>query len=397
VSRKGVPLNKKRLPQAVIALGFTSFFTDVGSEMIFPLLPVFVASLGAAPAFLGLVEGVAEATSSFLKLASGYAGDRAGAKKPMVLFGYSIAALVRPLMGFALAPWHVLAVRVTDRVGKGIRTSPRDALISNSVPSEEAGRAFGFHRAMDHAGAVVGPLVATALLSLGWDLRSVFWLALVPGVLSLFCVMTVREVVAVPEAAPQPVTESVTSVASPLSSSYRRYLAILALFCLGSSSDAFLLLRASEVGVSVTLLPLLWTLFHISKVISSALGGGWSDRYARVNVILAGWGIYAVTYLGFGLASEPWQVWLLFVIYGTHYGLTEPAEKALVKDLAPANAQGKAFGMYNFVIGICAIPAGLLTGFLWQGFGPLVALGVGSFIATLSSLALWRWRDSDWV
>lgn len=390
MSGKLVPQTKTRLPAAVVALGFTSFFTDVGSEMIFPLLPVFVASLGAAPAFLGLVEGVAEATSSFLKLASGYVGDRPGAKKPLVLFGYTIAALVRPVMGFAVAPWHVLAVRVTDRIGKGIRTSPRDALLANSVRSEEAGRAFGFHRAMDHAGAVVGPLVATALLSLGWELRSVFFLALVPGALSLVCVLMVRE----PVIAPVVISEPETSVAPPLSRAYRRYLAIVALFCLGCSSDAFLLLRASEVGVSVVMLPLLWTLFHISKVISSTLGGAWSDRYARVNVILVGWGIYAVTYLGFGLASEPWQVWLLFVIYGTHYGLTEPAEKALVKDLAPANAQGRAFGMYNFVIGISAIPAGLLTGFLWQGFGPAVALGVGAFIATVSSVALWLWRDA---
>lgn len=391
MSGQFVPQTRTRLPPAVIALGFTSFFTDVGSEMIFPLLPVFVASLGAAPAFLGLVEGVAEATSSFLKLASGYAGDRVGAKKPLVLFGYTIAAVVRPLMAVATAPWHVLAVRVTDRIGKGIRTSPRDALLANSVRSEEAGRAFGFHRAMDHAGAVVGPLIATALLSLGWELRSVFWLALVPGALSLVCVTMVREPAVVAAVAP---ASSVAAVVSPLSPSYRRYLAILALFCLGSSSDAFLLLRASEVGVSIAMLPLLWTLFHVSKVISSALGGRWSDRYARVNVILAGWGIYAVTYLGFGLASEPWQVWMLFVIYGTYYGLTEPAEKALVKDLAPVNAQGRAFGMYNFVIGVCAIPAGLLTGFLWQTFGPSVALGVGSLIATVSSLALWLWHDA---
>ncbi len=384
----------RKLPAAVIALGVTSFFSDVGSEMIFPLLPVFVASLGASPAFLGLVEGLADATSSVLKLASGYVADRARTKKPLkplVLLGYGVAAVVRPLVALATAPWHVLAVRVTDRIGKGIRTSPRDVLIANAVPAAESGRAFGFHRAMDHAGAVVGPLVATALLALGCPLRWVFALAVVPGVLSTLMVATVREE-AVPTDASATREAAHAAIPSRLPVALRSYLAILALFSLGNSSDAFLLLRARDLGVPIALLPLLWTAFHLSKVISSYFGGDLSDRVARPRLIVLGWGVYAATYLAFGIANSAWQVWLLFVVYGAYYGLTEPVEKALVRDLAPEEVRGRAYGFYNFVIGATAVPAGLLTGFLWQAVSPRAALTTGAGIAAASSFALMAWQ-----
>jgi len=383
---------RRKLPSAVIALGITSFFTDVGSEMIFPLLPVFVASLGAAPMFLGLVEGIADATSSLIKLASGYVADRSRAKKPLVLFGYGMTALVRPLVALATAPWHVLAIRVTDRVGKGIRAAPRDVLIANSVSKEESGRAFGFHRAMDHAGAVVGPVIATILLSLGWELRSVFWVALVPGLLSVVAVLTVREPPAHPEDAlgEQPVNGAPRA----LPGSLRSYLGILVLFSLGNSSDAFLLLRARELGVPVVSIPLLWTVFHVAKLVSSYLGGSWSDRIARPKLIVSGWIVYAVTYLAFGVASQSWHAWALFIVYGTYYGLTEPAEKALVKDLTPTALRGRAYGFYNFIIGVSAVPAGLLTGWLWQTWSPRVALTVGASIAAASSVALVVWGSA---
>jgi MFS family permease len=381
------PSRPARLPAAVIALGFTSFFTDVGSEMIFPLLPAFVASLGAAPAFLGLVEGLADATSSLLKLASGYVSERRR-KKGIVLLGYGLAGAVRPLVALATAPWHVLAVRVTDRVGKGIRSAPRDALIANAVEQGQAGRAFGFHTAMDHAGAVVGPLVATALLSLGWGIRAVFWFAAVPGVLALLALLTVRE-----PATPVPDVEPVRLApgAGALPKSLRHYLLIVALFSLGNSSDAFLLLRAKELGVPVVSIPLLWSLFHVVKVLSARFGGIWSDRVPRSKLIIAGWSVFAVTYLAFGLASQAWHVWALFVAYGSYYGLTEPAEKALLRDLAPASARGRAYGFYNFVIGASALPAGLLMGWLWQTWSPLVALGTGASLALASALALLLW------
>lgn len=379
-TRPGPP----RLPAAIIALGFTSLFTDIGTEMIFPLLPAFVASLGAAPAFLGLVEGLADATSSLLKLASGYVAE-GRSKKRIVLLGYGLASAVRPLVALATAPWHVLAVRVTDRVGKGIRTSPRDALIADSIPKEQAGRAFGFHSAMDHAGAVIGPLLATGLLALGWQVRSVFWFALVPGILAMLAVLTVRE----PK--PSAIAARAPGEARPaLPSSLRRYFGILALFSLGNSSDAFLLLRAKDLGVPVVAIPALWALFNSSKVLSARYGGVWSDKIARAKLIVSGWAVYALTYLAFGLARHAWQVWLLFVVYGLYYGLTEPAEKALVRDLAPAAARGRAYGVYNFIIGVSAVPAGLLTGWLWQTYSPFVALATGSALGLAAALALAR-------
>jgi MFS family permease len=384
-------MTRRRLPPAVIALGLTSFFADVGSEMIFPLLPVFISSLGASAAFLGLVEGLADATSSLLKLASGYVADHVSKRKPLVVLGYGIAALVRPLVALATAPWHVLAVRVTDRVGKGMRSAPRDVLIANSVGKEETGRAFGFHRAMDHAGAVVGPLIATTLLGLGWPLRTVFWFALVPGLLSVVAVLTVRE---------PKVEASASSAVHPpagprrLPGLLRMYLAILALFSIGNSTDAFLLLRARDIGVPVAALPLLWTVFHVSKLVSSYLGGDWSDRIPRPKLIVSGWIVYAITYLAFGAASEAWHGWALFIVYGIYYGLTEPAEKALVKDLAPTELRGRAYGSYNFIVGISAIPAGVLTGWLWQTWSPTVALSTGAAIAGASSVALIVWSSS---
>lgn len=387
-SSEPTPL-RRRLPSAVIALGVTSFFADVGSEMIFPLLPVFVASLGASTAFLGLVEGAAEATSSMLKLASGYVADHTRRKKPLVLFGYGVAALARPLVALAIAPWHVLAVRLTDRVGKGIRAAPRDVLIAGSVSHGETGRAFGFHRAMDHAGAVVGPLVATALLGLGWPLRSVFWAALVPGVLSVIAVATVRE----------PHVEAIAHHERPsaeprrLPGSLRGYLAIVLLFSLGNSSDAFLLLRAKDLGVPLASIPLLWAVFHVAKLVSSYLGGGWSDRIARPKLIVAGWMVYAATYLAFGVATQPWHAWVLFIVYGIYYGLTEPAEKALVKTLAPAAVRGRAYGFYSFIVGVSAVPAGVLTGWLWQTWSPFVALAAGAGIAAAASVALIVWSS----
>lgn len=377
------PPPTSRLPGAIIALGFTSLFTDIGTEMIFPLLPAFVASLGAAPAFLGLVEGLADATSSLLKLASGYLAE-GRRKKRLVLLGYGIASAVRPLVALAVAPWHVLAVRVTDRVGKGIRTTPRDALIADSVPQEQVGRAFGFHSAMDHAGAVLGPLLATGLLALGWQVRSVFWFAFVPGLLAMLALLTVRE----PKAVVAPRSAGPAAKAPPLPASLRRYFGILALFSLGNSSDAFLLLRAKDLGVKVVSIPLLWAVFNGVKVLSARYGGAWSDRMQRSKLIVIGWAVYAVTYLAFGVARDAWQAWALFCIYGVYYGLTEPAEKAMVRDLAPAAARGRAYGFYNFIIGVSAIPAGLLTGWLWQTWSPKVALGSGAVIALAASAAL---------
>lgn len=383
-----------RLPTAVIALGLTSLFTDVGTEMIFPLLPLFLAGLGASTTFIGLIEGLADATASFLKLGSGVLADRMPRKKPLVWAGYGLATLSRPLVALATTPIQVLLVRVTDRVGKGIRTSPRDALIAAAAPAGQVGRAFGFHSAMDHAGAMLGPLLASALLALGVSMRSVFAFAIVPGLLALVCLFFAPEPASptrVPPTAVAKAGEGATSAAK-LPRSLVVYLSILFLFSLGNSSDAFLLLRARELGVEVSAIPLLWTALNATKLAGAYLGGSWSDRVPRVRLIVVGWLVYAATYLAFGLAQRAWHAWAIFLVYGLYHGLTEPAEKALVRDLAPEHARGRAYGAYHFVIGIAAVPAGVLTGFVWQRFGAASALTMGSAFALASSLALLFWH-----
>ncbi|MBC7173912.1 MAG: MFS transporter, partial [Polyangiaceae bacterium] len=294
--------------------------------------------------------------------------------------------LARPLAGIAVVPVHILAVRVVDRVGKGIRSSPRDALIAASVPATEAGRAFGLQRALDHAGAVIGPLVAAVLIKAGFEMREVFLLAAIPAGLAVLSLAFVREDAREPAPARKP------SAAVPLSPRLRRYLAIVFLFSLGNSTDAFLLLRARSIGVSEAALPLLWAVLHVSKVLSAYVGGGAADRMARPRLIALGWVVYGLAYIGLGFASTEWHAFALFAFYGTYYGLTEPAEKALVGELAPEGGRGRAFGAYNFLVGVSAIPAGLLTGIIWQRVSPLAALSVGAAIAAVAMVLLLDWE-----
>jgi MFS family permease len=379
-----------RLPGSVIALGFASLFGDVASEMIFPLLPVFVPTLGGGAAFLGLVEGVADAVSAFLKLATGWLSDRTGRQKPFVLAGYALAGVVRPLMGLAQAPWHVLAIRSTDRVGKGERTTPRDALIAAHVTPETSGRAFGFHRSMDHLGAVLGPLAATGLLALGLSMRTVFLAAVVPGLLAVVAVLFAKEADAAPTRG-----ESPTSGRGRLPRRLVGFYVILAAFSVVNASDVFLLLRAKEMGVGTTWLPVLWAVHHVSKSACTYVGGTLSDRIPRATMIAAGWGVYAVLFVAFAFAEAGWQVWALFALMGVYFGLTEPVEKALVRDLAPASMRGRAFGLYNFVLGACAVPAGLLMGHLWETYSSFVALATGSAVAAASAVALIVWSRAS--
>lgn len=385
-----VPTLPSRLPTTILLLGLTSFFADVGSEMIFPLLPVFmVGTLGATPAFLGLVEGLADATASVLKLVMGYVVERIQHRTRPVIVGYALAGAARPIIALAFLPWHVLGARVLDRVGKGIRATPRDVLIASAAPAGQIGRAFGFHRAMDHAGAVVGPLVATGLLLAGMNLRTVFLCATVPSVLAIAAVCFVREPAHTP---PSRATSAVEASKRPLSPELKKFLGVVGLASLGNSSDAFLLLRAKDLGVPVAALPMLWTVLHVSKLVSSYVGGRWADRFPRPRLICAGWAIYALTYAAFGLASEAWHAWALMIVYGTYYGLTEPAEKALVRELSEEHERGRAFGFYHFISGASAIPAGLLTGWLWQARSPATALLVGASIALVAAAALWHWN-----
>lgn len=376
---------RRPLPRDVRALGLVSLFNDASSEMIFPLLPAFVTGvLRAGPAFLGLLEGLAESLSALLKLLAGRLSDRLGRRKPLVLAGYTLASGARPWVALAAAPWHVLAVRLADRVGKGLRSAPRDALLAAVAPPEERGRAFGFHRAMDHAGAMLGPLLASGVMALTGDLRLTFALAAVPAVVAvLVLALGVRE--------PEPVPRAEAAALEPpppVGAPVRAYLAVLTVFTLGNSSDVFLLLRAQEAGLSLAALPLLWSWHHAVKAATSTHGGALSDRVGRRRTILLGWAVYALTYAGFASLSQTWHVWALFGVYGLFHALTEGAEKALLADLAPAAARGTAFGAYHALTGAALLPASLVTGWLWQSHGAAAALGLGAALAGLAALGL---------
>jgi len=386
-----MPANPKRIlgfPRNVFALGWTSFLNDAASEMIYPLLPVFLTTtLGAGAAFLGLIEGIAESMASLVKLFSGWLSDRIGTRKGLVLFGYGLAAVARPLIAVSHAAWQVLLIRAGDRAGKGVRGSPRDALVAASCEENERGKAFGFQRSMDHAGAIVGPLLASLVLFLiPGNYRLMFALASIPGILTLpLIALSVREV----KPASSPAPKAVKLTLSPFSRKFKVYLAVLVLFTLGNSSDAFLLLRAKTLGVGVALLPILWIVLHFVKMLTSVPGGVLSDKLGRKGVIVAGWLIYALVYLGFGMAGKSWQVWALFAVYGLFFGLTEGVEKAFVADLVPEALRGTAYGLYNFAIGIAALPASLILGLIWQTTrSALLAFGLGGALAFLASLLL---------
>jgi MFS family permease len=374
----------------VLWLSVASFLNDAASEMIYPLLPLFlVGTLGAGAALVGLIEGAAESASSLLKLASGWLADRTGRRKPLTLAGYGIASLARPLIGLVTVAWHVLAIRLTDRVGKGLRTAPRDALLAESVPEDRRGAAFGLHRAADHSGAVVGPLLASALLlAFPGDLRTVFAFAIIPGLLTVAVVAwKVRETApdARPAAAaPSPPLPRMRGLGPVLP----RYLAVLVVFTLGNASDAFLLLRAGDAGVPVAMIPLLWGALHVSKAGWSVWGGRWSDRVGARRAIIAGWLVYAAVYAGFAFVDSAWQVWALFLVYGLFFGLTEGPEKALVARLAPPGLRGSAFGAYHAAIGLAALPASIVFGLVWQAFGPEAAFAMGASLAFAAALLL---------
>jgi MFS family permease len=380
---------RPRLGRNVLALAAVSFLTDVSSEMIYPLLPVFLtAVLGANASFIGAIEGAAETTAALLKLASGWWSDRVRKRKPLVVLGYGIASCMRPLVAVAQSATQVLVIRVSDRVGKGIRNAPRDALIADSVDPSIRGRAFGFHRAADHAGGVVGPLIAFAVLT--WhlaELRTVFWLAAIPGLLSLLVVIVaVREIPRPPEA---PATAG-PDLTVPLGARYWRVLVVIFLFTLGNSTDAFLLLRAHQLGVPVALAPVLWAALHVVKSASSTPGGALSDRIGRAATLVAGWLLYAAVYLGFARATTAWQAWALFGVYGIFFGLTEGSERALIADLVGPTRRGTAFGWYNLAIGLGALPASVLFGYVWDhaGAGAAFVMGAGFALAAAVALAL---------
>ncbi len=388
---KSTPSGWRRgLTRNVVVLGFVSLLNDGASEMIYPLLPVFLtAVLGAGPAALGIIEGIAEATASLLKLYSGYLSDRVKRRKGWIIAGYSISNVIRPLIAFSTSWLHVLTLRFADRVGKGLRTSPRDAIIADSTPAGFRGKAYGFHRAMDHGGAIVGPLAATALLLIYHDdLKTIFLLSFIPGLLAvLMLLFGLKEK---PAEGPRAVSAAFNfrSAWAEMPAGFRKYLLIILVFTLGNSTDAFLLLRAQQLGVAVTLLPMIWVALHVVKMGFSVPGGILSDRIGRKKVIVAGWLVYALVYGGFAFASSQWHAWALFMVYGVYFGLTEGVEKALVADFAPMHLRGSSFGLYHLIVGIGALPASLLFGLVWQKFGAAAAFGMGASLAMLASVML---------
>ena len=381
--------DRPRLPRAVWLVSWTSFFTDTASEAVYPIMPLYLTrTLGGTAMAIGVIEGAAEALNSVLKIMSGRLSDRWSARKPFVVAGYAISTVVRPLVALATSWLHVLAVRLTDRVGKGIRSAPRDALLASWAEPSTRGYVFGLHRSMDHAGAITGPLLASLFL---WfypeQYRTLFALTIIPGLIAVAMLVPVPEA---PLAPPAREVEQPETGAQPMGKRFTRYLTVLLLFSLGNSTDAFLLLRLSEVGIGAAWIPVAWAALHVVKAVVSPIGGILSDRTSRRNVIAAGWLVYAAVYGGFALATRADTLVLLFLVYGVYFGLTEGVEKAVVADLAPAGRRGAAFGAYHAVLGIGALAASLLFASVWKAAGAPAAFALGAALALVSSVALVR-------
>ncbi len=358
---------KKKLPLEVYLLGAVSLLTDIASEMVYPLLPLFLTGvLGASTVVVGLVEGIAEATASLFKVVGGRVSDRIAARKPLLLFGYGFPALLRPMLALATAPWMVLAYRFLDRVGKGVRTAPRDALIAEVTPQETYGRAYGFHRAMDSLGATLGPLLAFLLLPL-LDFRGVFWVSAIPALLAtallLFFLREKREM-------PQPLPPLRLSNFSPR---YRWFLLVSGIHTLGLASNAFLILRLADLGLSATQATLVYTLYNLLYALLAYPLGVLGDRVGTRRLVLGGFASYALAYLGFGFSFAAWQGIALFMLYALYSAAFEGSSRAYLAQIIPAKEKAGAIGFYHTLVGLLLLPASALFGFLWQRFGPQVA------------------------
>ena len=380
------PERSRRLSRNVIALGLVSLLNDIAGDIVSPLLPVFITTtLGLSAVSLGLVEGAADSASALLKLYSGRLSDRIGYRKLLVVIGYGVAAVARPFLALTVSLQQVLGLRVLDRVGKGVRASPRDAMLAAAAPAGGLGRSFGFHRAMDNLGAVAGPLIAFAFLKLvSGNYRLLFAVTAIPGVLTMAMLLgAVREGSPAPSRKDDPDPHWLADLRVLPRRLWVMLVAVF-VFTLGNSSDAFLLIRAEQMGIAAAYLPLLWMALNLSRAISSYPAGAWSDRVGRRRVIISGWLLYAAVYAGFALLGSTTSAAALFLVYGLYYGLCEGVERAAIVELSPLRQAGTVLGMYQFAIGVGALPASLILGALWESFGPRVAFGFGAALAIVA-------------
>ncbi len=396
----------KDLPRNIWAVSLTSFFMDISSEMVINIIPLFLSNvLGVKTNIIGLIEGVAESTASLLKVFSGWMSDKLKARKWLAVAGYGLSSLVKPFFYFANSWRWVAGVRWADRIGKGIRTGPRDALVADSIEQEQRGLAFGFHRAADTGGAMVGLLITLGLVwaaqssqvSLGLGtFRTVVLVSLIPAVLAVLSLA-----IGAKETKVKDVREAPKISFKSLGKRFVTFMLIVGLFDLGNSSDAFLVLRAQERGMSVIGILGMLAVFNLVYTLISTPAGSLSDKIGREKLIIGGWIVYALVYLGFGLADTIWHVWVLYILYGLYYGLAYGTSKAMVADLVPEELRGTAFGTYNAVLGMIDLPASLIAGFLWegaggwQGFGPSAPFLFGAGTAMLAAVLMAAWLRSE--
>lgn len=385
----------RRFSRNVWIVGLVSLFTDISSEMLVPVLPIFLSAvLGTPAAAIGLIEGTAEAMASVMKAVSGYMSDRTGRRKPFMLLGYGLSNVVKPLMGFAGSWGQVLALRVSDRFGKGLRGAPRDALIAESSAPEVRGKAFGIHRGLDTLGAAIGPLTAWLILW-AWpeQYRRVFWWAVLPGAISVVLLVFMLRDTRPERPASGPVLRNWSVSIGALPPRLRRFILIGTLFALGNSSDAFLILKAQKMGLATALVPVAYFTFNASYTLLSYPLGALSDRLGRKPLLIGGFLVFAVIYAGFALANVAWMAWPLFIGYGLYYAATEGIQKAYITDHALAASRGTAIGVFNALTGLAALPASLLAGFLWDQLSPAAPFWVGAATAALSAVLLLAWEQ----
>jgi MFS family permease len=383
------------LPRAVWLLGWVSLATDAATESVYPLLPFFLTSvLGAGAVSLGIIEGAAEAVNSLLKILSGRRADKSRSKRPLVLLGYGVSSAAKPFIALVTQPIQVFVVRILDRLGKGVRSSPRDAMLASWATPETRGRVYGVHQAMDNLGAVIGPVLATLfLLAYPGRYRTLFALTVIPGAISVLLILLIPERqdevrLKSDTTASKPYPVSSSSPTDKFPPQFTRFMVILTIFALGNSTDAFLLLRLTDAAGSAKFVPLMWAGIHVVKSTVSFVSGDWSDRIGRRAVIATGWIVYAVVYAGFAVSTTLTALLSWFIVYGFYFGFAEGTEKALVADLAPVSRRGTAFGVYNAIVGVGALLASIVFGLLWTSFGATIAFGVGAALASVATALL---------